>query len=357
MKGSFGAPATTIKDVARTAGVSLATVSRVLNENPRVSGETRRLVLDAAESLRYRPNSLARSLVTNRTNTVGVLLPDLYGEFFSEVIRGLDGEARAQGYHLLVSSSHASTDELIAAVRAMHGRIDGLIVMAPDVDAPQALRDTIGSFPIVLLDGGMGATEFDSISLGNAEGARLAVRHLLDLGHRRVATVAGPAGNVDARQRLFGYRTEMREGGGRWSPELELAGDFTEPSGYEAGAALLALETPATAVFCANDYMAIGILGRLSEAGLRVPEDLSVVGFDDIVMARYLSPALTTVHVDTAELGARAVRRVLEILKGDGSSSGPKRSETLRATLAVRASSGRPRREEAQHKALRRTEA
>lgn len=342
--------------MARTAGVSLATVSRALNGNPRVSGETRQLVLEAAETLRYRPNSLARSLVTSRTNTIGVLLPDLYGEFFSEVIRGVDGEARARGYHLLVSSSHASTEELMAAVRAMHGRIDGLIVMAPDVDAPVALRDAIGTFPIVLLDGGLGTTDFDSFSLANAEGARLAVRHLLDLGHRRVATVTGPEGNLDARQRLFGYRAEMRDGGGRWFAELELAGDFTEPSGYAAGGALLALDPPVTAVFCANDYMAIGMIGRLNEAGLRVPDDVSVVGFDDIAMARYLSPTLTTVHVDTAELGARAVRRMAEILAGRSNAPGARRGEILRAALAVRGSSGPPRENGGNGKPLRRWE-
>ncbi len=336
----FGGPVTTIKDVARTAGVSLATVSRVLNGSDRVRGETRRIVLDAAESLHYRPNSLARSLVTSRTSTLGVLLPDLYGEFFSEVIRGVDVTARAHGYHLLVSSSHASSEELMAAVRAMHGRIDGLIVMAPDLDAPEALQRTQSSCPIVLLDGGTGVLDFDSISVANFEGARAAVRHLLDLGHRRVATVTGPAGNLDAQQRLFGYRAAMREDGGEWAPELEWSGDFTEPSGYEAGTALLAALPATTAVFCANDYMAIGVLGRLAEAGVQVPGEVSIVGFDDIAMARYLTPALTTVHVDTHELGARAVRRVLEILRAE--SPPEPQSVILHATLVARASSGPP---------------
>lgn len=304
-----------------------------------MSHETQRTVLEAAAALDYRPNSLARSLVTNRTHTLGVLLPDLYGEFFSEVIRGVDVTAREHRYHLLVSSAHASTEELLSVVHSMHGRIDGLIVMAPDVDAPEALRRIVGC-PAVLLDGGSGPGTFDSISLANYQGARLGVEHLLALGHRRIATVTGPLGNLDAQQRLLGYRDALRDGGCPLDGDLEIEGAFTESSGFDAGDALLGLVPPATAVFCANDYTAVGLMGRLQEAGVRVPDELSVVGFDDIAMARYLTPALTTVHVDTHELGARAVRRLLELLTDD--QRRPGRTEILQGTLVVRASSGPP---------------
>lgn len=337
--GTFGGPAITIKDVARTAGVSLATVSRVLNGSASVSDAAQRSVREAAAALAYRPNRLARSLVTHQTHTLGVLLPDLYGEFFSEVIRGVDVTARENGYHLLVSSSHANTEELLSVVHAMHGRIDGLIVMAPDVGAPDALRRIVGC-PAVLLDGGSGAGAFDSISLANYQGARLGVEHLLGLGHRRIATVTGPLGNLDAQQRLLGYRDALRDVGLSPDPRLEFEGAFTESSGFDAGDALLDLSPPPTAVFCANDYMAVGLMGRLQEAGIRVPEALSVVGFDDIAMARYLTPALTTVHVDTHELGARAVRLLLELL-ADGRRR-PGEAEILQGSLVVRASSGPP---------------
>jgi len=165
----------TIKDVARLAGVSVATVSRVLNGSAVVSAPRRGRVQKAAARLNYSPNVAARSLITNRTHTIGVLLPDLFGEFFSEVIRGIDHAARDAQLHLLLSSSHADTEELIAALRAMHGRIDGMIVMAPDIAAPKALERARAEIPLVLIDPGLGARSCDSISISNHEGAYLLV--------------------------------------------------------------------------------------------------------------------------------------------------------------------------------------
>jgi LacI family transcriptional regulator len=328
----------TIKDVAREAGVSVATVSRVFNDSELVSADTRRTVREVAARLNYWPHAVARSLITNRTNALGVLLPDLYGEFFSEVIRGVDLAARKAGFHLLVSSSHADTDELVAAMRSMRGRIDALIVMAPDVEAPVAIQACGVGFPVVLLDPGVEVKECDTISIANYEGAYAMVRHLMGLGHRRIATVTGPERNVDARQRLAGFRAALADGGGDLSPGLELPGDFTEPSGYEAVARLLRLAPKATAVFVGNDYMAIGVMGALSDAGVRVPEDIAVTGFDDIAMARYLNPSLTTVHVDVLRLGEWAVERLLHLHQAGN--SGPRRHDVLPTTLVVRRSCG-----------------
>lgn len=328
----------TIKDVAREAGVSVATVSRVFNDSELVSEETRAHVRAVAGRLRYWPNGAARSLITNRTYALGVLLPDLYGDFFSELIRGIDLAARRAGMHLLVSSSHADTDALVAALRSMRGRIDALVVMAPDVDAARAIHDVALGFPVVVLDPGLGVTACDTLSIANQDGAYLAVRHLLSLGHRRIATVTGPATNVDARQRVSGYRMALEEAHLPLDPRLEIEGDFTEQSGHRAVAELLALKPRPTAVFFGNDYMAIGALSALAEAGVRVPEDLAVVGFDDIAMARYVTPALTTVHVDLIELGARAVERVLAPREAAGA-DGPLH-ETVEGRLVVRRSSG-----------------
>ena len=325
----------TIKDVAREAGVSVATVSRVLNDSSLVSEATRELVRGVADRLNYWPNGAARSLITNRTNAIGALLPDLFGEFYSEVLRGMDVAARKTGLHLLVSSSHADTEEVIAALRMMRGRIDGLIVMAPDVDARAAVQNTAVDFPLVLIDPGSGIEGRDTLSIANVQGARAVVDHLIALGHRRIAIVTGPARNIDAQQRLDGYRLAVRSHGGEWSPELEMEGDFTEPSGYEAATRLLTLERRPTAVFAANDYMAIGVLGALSDAGVKVPEDVAVAGFDDIAMARYLNPPLTTVHVDAFRLGERAVERLLAI--GHDTPSG---HEELPTTLVIRGSCG-----------------
>jgi LacI family transcriptional regulator len=304
----------TIKDVAREAGVSIATVSRVFNDSNLVSTETRRQVRDVAARLNYWPNGVARSLITSRTNTLGLLLPELHGEFFSAVIRGIDRAARQHGQHLLVSSSHADHRELLAALRTMRGRIDGLIVMVPDVDAP-SIRDSAGESPVVLLDPGGGVDGYDTISIANSEGASEVIRHLLRLGHRRIATVTGPERNADARERLLGYRGALREGGGELDTALEVRGDFGEASGYEAARKLLHLSERPTAIFAGNDYMAVGVLRALADAGVRVPEEIAVVGFDDIEMCRYLTPPLTTVRVDTFHLGERAVKMLRAALR------------------------------------------
>ena len=329
---------TTIKDVAREAGVSVATVSRVLNHSAVVSEDTRRIVREVADRLNYWPNGAARSLITNRTQAIGVMLPDLFGEFYSEILRGMDWTARKAGLHLLVSSSHADANELVAGLRATRGRIDGLIVMAPDIDARAPIRAIATDQPLVLIDPGSGFEACDTISIANQSGASAIVRHLVSLGHRHVATVSGPARNADARQRLEGYRAALRGSAAEISSGYEILGDFTEPTGYAAVARLLALEPRPTAVFAANDYMAIGVMGALSDAGVRVPEDIAVVGFDDIAMARYLNPPLTTVHVDAYRLGERAVEMLLA--KPRSRVAGRPHHEVLPTTLVVRSSCG-----------------
>jgi LacI family transcriptional regulator len=328
----------TIKDVAREAGVSVATVSRVFNESAPVKDATRRIVQDVAGRLNYWPNAAARSLITSRTQAIGVLLPDLYGEFYSEILRGMDCAARVAGFHLLVSSSHAHAEELIDALRMMRGRIDSLIVMAPDVDARAAISSMSRDLPIVLIDSGVEPDGCECISIANEAGARALVKHLIGLGHRRIATITGPVRNADAVLRLKGYRAALRAAGLTHGPEHEIRGDFSERSGYEAVARLLALKPRPTAVFAANDYMAIGVLGALSDARVKVPEQIAVVGFDDIAMARYLNPPLTTVHVDANKLGALAVHRLLEAARGGRRDS--KRRDVLATNLVVRSSCG-----------------
>jgi len=340
----------TIRDVARAAGVSVATVSRVLNRSGPVSATLRTRIHEAARDLRYVPNGAARSLSTRTTHTLGMLLPDLYGEFFSEVIRGADQAARARGFHLLVSSSHASRSEVETALRAMRGRVDGLVVMSPDVDARGLAANLPDRLPVVLVNAApgdeAGGHTVESIGVDNYGGARAVTAHLLGLGHRRVAIILGAARNQDARERLRGYRDAMREAGIAPEPALELPGDFSDEAGYEAAKAAIALRAPPTAIFASNDAMAIGALGALREAGVRVPDEMAVAGFDDIPVARYVSPPLTTVHVDNAELGTRAVARLVGVLAGSEDAR-PGARETLPATLVVRASCGSRRAPEA----------
>jgi LacI family transcriptional regulator len=330
--------AVTIRDVAKAARVSLATVSRALNGKENVAEETRRHVCAVASKMGFVPREGARSLSGSRTHCVGAVLPDLHGEFFSELIRGIDATVRRSGYHLLVSSSHGDRAEAGAMLRAVRGRVDGLIVLSPDVGAlalPAGLSETV---PVVLLNSSTVSDSFDLINIENSAGAFAMVRHLHSLGHRRIAFIKGPESNQDATERLRGYRQAVDKLRADRSDELEFPGDFREETGHKAGKRILAMAKPPTAIFAANDAMAIGCLSALREAGQRVPEDFALAGFDDIPIVRYTAPPLTSVRVSIAELGRCAAERVLH---GVRSKNKHKRQHmTLPTTLVVRDSSG-----------------
>jgi LacI family transcriptional regulator len=324
----------TIKDVGARAGVSVATVSRVLNGKGLVREDTVRRVLDAAAALNYVPHGGARSLSTRRTSTVGVVLPDLHGEFFSETIRGIDVAARQRGYHLLVSGSHSEWSEMSAVLLAGRGRVDGLIVMAPEMEAERIASWLPSGLPVVLLNGRAEGTW--SVAVDNAQGAGSMMKHLLSLGHREIGFISGPEGNSDAIERLRAWREMMRESGIAAIDELLVEGDFSETAGYEAGYTILSRPRRPTALFAANDAMAIGALCAIREQGVRVPEDIAVVGFDDVPIARFLSPPLTTVSVEIAELG----RQAFELLLEAGEPGREPRLEILPTHLVIRESCG-----------------
>ena len=328
------AAAATIHDVAARAGVSVATVSRVLNGKELVREETSRHVRAAAKSLRYVPNVAARSLSIRRSQTVGIVLPDVHGEFFSEVIRGIDLAARAKGYHILVSGSHSDSAQMLNVVDTMRGRVDGLVVMAPDVTLAPLDELRTRAMPVVLLNSA--TPNGDAITIDNYGGARAMMNHLKELGHTRIAFVRGPQHNADARERLRGYRHAMR---GIAAPKaLECNGDFTEESGFAAGRRLVELEPRPTAVFAANDSMAVGVLASLTAAGVNVPDEMTVVGFDDIPIARYVHPPLTTMRVDIAELGRCAFALLLDAIANPAAHA--PRHDLVGTTLVVRKSCG-----------------
>ncbi|MEA2766321.1 MAG: LacI family transcriptional regulator [Gemmatimonadaceae bacterium] len=328
----------TIKDVAREANMSVATVSRVLNGSGPVSEKTRRLIHDVAGKMRYVPHSGARSLITSKTETLGVLLPDLYGEFFSEVIRGMDDTAQRNGFHLLISRAYADRHGIETAIRAMRGRVDGVVVMSPDLDA-ESLLNMPSTMPVVLLCSVSRGNGIDSLTIQNCRGAREMVGHLVSLGHRRIAIIKGSPRNYDAAERLRGYRIALREAGIVPDPSLELTGNFTEAGGYAAAIELLAMRVRPTAIFAANDSMAIGALSALRESGVEVPEDMAVAGFDDIPLARYMDPPLSSVHVPICELGARAVEMLLEGITHKNGHA--RKRERVSTKLVIRSSTGR----------------
>lgn len=312
----------TIKDVAREAKVSIATVSRVFNSSGSVSEETRQRIRVVAERLRYMPHHGARSLITRRTHLLGVILPEVYGEFFSELIRGIDLSARKHGLHILVSGSHGNSDEAAAAIRVMQGRVDGLLAMLPTVDAQFLSTSLPSSMPVVLMNTPQSGQHDSSVLIDNFGGAGELVRHLVGKGYRRIAFVAGPDSNFDARERLRGYATTLAS----LVPDAErqvIEGDFTEESGYQAGKRIAAMARRPDAIFAANDSMAIGCLFALREAGLKVPTDIALAGFDDIPIARFVNPPLTTVRVRIAELGELALRRLVHAISHPDSRAEP----------------------------------
>ena len=328
----------TMKDVAREAQVSIATVSRAFNGGDNITDATRERILRIAQQQRFVPHSGARSLITRRTETIGVLLPDLFGEFFSEIIRGIDQAARVRKLHLLVSSSHGDSAEAAAAIRAMRGRVDGLLIMSPHVDAEFLADNLPRDLPTVLMNTRVDGVTHASFTVDNYGGAFAMVRHLIGRGHTRVTLIAGPENNFEAQERLRGYQDALREhlpG----SEELVLPGNFTEESGWRAGNQILALAERPTAIFAANDMMAIGCLFALNEAGIKVPDDIALVGYDDIPIARFITPPLTTVRVRIAELGSLALERLaLALVNPDRVSASP---QTLRCELVVRNSCSR----------------
>jgi len=297
----------TIRDVARRAQMSVATVSRALNGFENVSEQTRERIAAAVAELGYVPHAGARSLSLARNNAIGVVLPDLHGEFFSEIVRGMDREASRRGYLLLLSTLHAGGEQATNAMRAMRGRVDGLIVMAPHLGADELSAALPTGLPSILINTRAGAGQHPSIHLDNAAGVRAVVEHLASLGRKRLIHIAGPADNIDAQEREAAFREAVAAHG------LEgriVGGDFEMESGEAAIRRLLAEAIEFDAVFAANDNMAIGTLEALRAAGKRVPEEVAVVGFDDIPLARHMG--ITTVRVRIAELGERALQRLVD---------------------------------------------
>ncbi len=320
-------------DVARLAGVSHQTVSRVINGSPHVRPQTRERILKAMLELGYRPNSVARALVTGRSNTLGVVSFDttLYGP--ASTLFGIERAAHEAGYFIIVASLRAldrgSVADAVERLRR-HG-VDGILVIAPQVEAADALLHAPGDAPLVAVEAGPDHG-VPVVAVDQVEGAASATRHLLDLGHETVWHIAGPPDFLEARQRLEGWRATLETAGAE--VPLPLTGDWSPRAGYDLGRRL-SRNHDVTAVFVANDQMALGVLRAMHESGRRIPDELSIVGFDDIPEARFFLPPLTTVRQDFDELGSRSVHLLLRIMAdGDRLPSSPH----VEPELIVRAS-------------------
>src|SRR3954447_20614069 len=331
--------AVVMADVAKLAGVSLQTVSRVINDSPHVRADTRERVQDAMRKLEYRPNPVARALVTGRSRTLGVVSFDttLYGP--ASTLFGIERAAHDADYFVSIVSLRSLTrSSVVSAVERLRDQgVAGILVVAPQDSATQALLHLPEDVPVVAAEAGPGDS-VPLVAVDQVEGARLATSHLLELGHRTVWHISGPSDWLEAQDRVGGWRSTLEQAGA--APPPVLVGDWSARSGYELGQRLGA--TPgATALFAANDQMALGVLRSLNEAGRRVPDEISIVGFDDIPEAAYFTPPLTTVRQDFNEMGRLSLQMLLEQIE---SGTVPPARQTVAPELIVRGSTAPARR-------------
>jgi LacI family repressor for deo operon, udp, cdd, tsx, nupC, and nupG len=335
--------ASTIQDVAHAAQVSTATVSRVLSHPKRVSPTTRDAVLDAIAQTGFRVNQAARNLRKQSANAVLVLVPNLGKPFYSGILAGLSEGFAATDYSTLVTDTESKPleDETLAG-HFMDRRIDGAICLDGGVSEKmlEACNRSGVADRIVFLCEWLDGTTYPVVASDNAEGARLAVRHLHGLGHRRIAHVTGPEGNVLTSTRRDGLISEREHLGLPTRSDMIIRGDFSLESGHAAARTILEMERRPTAVFCSADMVAFGLMAGLQAGGLRVPEDISVVGFDDIEMSEYYVPSLTTVRQDRQRLGRRAAELLLERMRTPDAE--PAREPLVPVELVVRGSTAPP---------------
>ena len=339
--GQLPAKAASIRDVARVAGVSYQTVSRVLNDHSNVRPSTRQRVLDAVDQLDFHPNRAARMLATSRSHTIGAVAAALGGHHGpTSIIAAFENAARSHGYTtLLASPRDLDPDSLHEAVLDLvHQGVEGIAAIAPHAKSAEAIMATRTRIPIVLLQSHH--HDVDGLAVDNSFGARLAAEHLTSLGYRRLGMITGPLGWAEAEARQAGFRDALHDSGASLAVVVE--GDWSADSGYAAFGAIHRADVHA--VFCSNDQMALGFIHAASEAGLRVPSDVSVVGFDDVPEAAHFLPPLTTIRQDFELIGRRAVSALIGRLSGeDPGFAGPLAPELiLRASTSPAAATAQP---------------
>lgn len=304
---------TTIREVAESAGVSYATVSHVINNTRLVSPETRERVLAAMAALNYRPNALARSLRQGKTNTIGLVLPDSANPFFAEISRSIEDEAFKKGYSVFLCNTELDTQRELFYVDVLSKKqVDGIIFVAAGDQADSLDFLVQRNMPVVMIDRDVPNVEVDAVLTDNRLGGFLATQHLLELGHTRIACIAGPSSITPSAERIIGYRRALEQAGLSYDEALVIPGDYHSQSGMEITHTVLKMNPRPTAIFALNDLMALGAMRAASEAGYSIPRDLAVVGYDDLELAHFTIPPLTTIAQPKKEIGVQAINLLVD---------------------------------------------
>jgi LacI family transcriptional regulator len=335
---------TTIKDIAKKTGLSITTVSLVLNrKGGKFPAETKRAVLEAVDALNYRPNQLAISLLTRRTHTIGLIIPDISNIFFSELAKGIADRGRQDDYTVILCNSNDEYPLEQQCINTLADRsVDGIIMVMSAESFGSKNKECVSvllslGFPVILVDCFNDSDDFSTITIDNKQGSCLAVQHLLDLGHSRIGCISGPQRIKTNRDRLEGYTKTLKQANRSPEPALIYEGDFRYHGGYEG--ALHLLKQKPTAIFCHNDMMAIGAAKAVKEKGFSVPEDISIIGFDDIFFTQYMDVPLSTVAQPVYHMGQEAAAVLLEEI-ADGNK--PKRRIMYPPRLIIRQSTAPP---------------
>jgi LacI family transcriptional regulator len=303
----------TIYEVSELAGVSLATVSRVMNKNAKVSEKTRDKVLAAMKELDYKPNTIARSLASNRSDSVGILVSELRGLFYSQIMSGIEEVLRASEKHVIIAAGHSKETEEIDGIEFLISRrCDALILHVESVSDDYLIELSKGPVPFVLINRHIPEISARCVSLDNEQGGYLSAKALLESGHRDIAYISGPLWKMDANERFKGHQRALAEFGAHYDETLFFEGDYAETSGEEGLSQLLNQNKKFTGLVCANDYMASGAMSKAREHQLDLPADLSIVGFDNIIFASHLYPKLSTVNYPLDQMAKATANWVLK---------------------------------------------
>ncbi|EKF9572809.1 substrate-binding domain-containing protein [Vibrio cholerae] len=325
----------TMKDIARLAGVSTSTVSHVINKSRFVSDEIAERVNNAAQQLNYAPSALARSLKMNRTKTIGMLVTTSTNPFFGEVVKGVERSCYHQGYNLILCNTEGDNQRMKASINTLlQKRVDGLLLMCSTLEGERLdVFDRYPDIPIVVMDWGPILFASDKIQDNSLQGGYMAAKHLIECGHKEIGCITGPLIRHQAQMRYEGYKRALAEAGIAINPDWIVESDFECEGGYQAFEKLYQRGKLPSALFVSNDMMTMGVIQAASQRGLRVPDDLSLIGYDDVHIAKFMTPALTTIHQPKYRLGKAAVDTLLYRLENPDTTA---QVVQLEPTLVVR---------------------